>query len=80
MQRLSTRPLPRCHLTRLNGATPGGSTTVWICEYPYRTMRASGPSPECEDCPIWQEYFNTERPAEEAEAPIERLTAPAVPA
>jgi hypothetical protein len=29
-------------------------TRVWICEYPYRTMRPEGPSAECSDCPVWQ--------------------------
>jgi hypothetical protein len=27
---------------------------VWICEYPYRTMRAAGPGEECDGCPIWE--------------------------
>ena len=27
---------------------------VWICEYPYRTMRTTGPSSDCGDCPVWQ--------------------------
>jgi len=27
---------------------------VWICEYPYRTMRMAGPSSECGDCPVWR--------------------------
>jgi hypothetical protein len=31
------------------------STSVWICEYPYPTMRLSGPSAECGDCPVWAE-------------------------
>lgn len=27
---------------------------VWICEYPYRTMRSEGPNEECEGCPVWE--------------------------
>lgn len=34
---------------------------VWICEYPYRTVRLTGPGAECADCPF--------RPS--AEAPAE---------
>lgn len=25
---------------------------MWICEYPYRTMRLTGPNDDCEDCPV----------------------------
>jgi hypothetical protein len=58
MQSLSAAPShPVCHLAHIQG--PGGqtavATAVWICEYPYRTIRLSGPSPECGDCPVWQE-------------------------
>jgi hypothetical protein len=28
---------------------------VWICEYPYRTMRLEGPSSDCHGCPVWRE-------------------------
>jgi hypothetical protein len=34
------------HVPRLDGR---GSMLVWICEYPYRTMR-SGPNEDCESC------------------------------
>jgi hypothetical protein len=35
-----------CHWSTLTG--PGGArTVVWICEYPYRTIRTT----PCEDCP-----------------------------
>ena len=46
---------PPCHLAHLPG--PRGQAThtaVWICEYPYPTMRSSGPSAECGDCPVWR--------------------------
>ena len=51
-------PRPQCHLEYVagpRGAAAGGRTAVWICEYPYHTMRLAGPSAECEDCPVWQE-------------------------
>ena len=46
---------PRCHLghTASHGARLG--QFVWICEYPYRTMRLEGPSSDCHDCPVWRE-------------------------
>ena len=43
-----------CHWGRVKGPSRAGHTTwtmVWICEYPYRTVRLSGPNPEdCEGC------------------------------
>lgn len=51
-------PHPLCHLeyvTGPGGAASGSRTAVWICEYPYHTMRLTGPSSECEGCPVWQE-------------------------
>jgi hypothetical protein len=47
-----------CHWERVAGPMHNGRvtrSTVWICEYPYRTMRASRPGAECEGCPIWNE-------------------------
>jgi hypothetical protein len=38
--------------TRSSGAS---RTAVWICEYPYRTMRTNGPSVECDGCPVWED-------------------------
>ena len=49
---------PRCHLGHVHGPSPdrkGQGVAVWICEYPYRTMRLAGPTPECEGCPVWEE-------------------------
>jgi hypothetical protein len=47
---------PPCHLTYLPGSDRTAQpTAVWVCEYPYRTMRLDGPSRECEDCPVWRE-------------------------
>jgi hypothetical protein len=56
MSPLLTRP--RCHLSYVSGPgvhAPQEKTAVWICEYPYRTMRLTGPSADCEDCPVWHE-------------------------
>lgn len=46
-------PTPTCHWGQVEGPRHAGrrsSTVVWICEHPYRTMRASGPDPDCEGC------------------------------
>ena len=51
-------PHPLCHLEYMTGpgrAAVGSRTAVWICEYPYHTMRLNGPSSECEGCPVWKE-------------------------
>lgn len=45
-----------------------GRTAVWICEYPYRTMRTEGPNEECAGCPIWEARCKAKR-AQEALAP-----------
>ena len=36
-------------------------TAVWICEYPYRTIRLQGPSSDCGDCPVWRDMQCTRR-------------------
>jgi hypothetical protein len=47
-----------CHWGHIDGprvddrATP---MTVWICEYPYRTIRLDGPDAGCAGCPLWDE-------------------------
>jgi len=43
------------------GAAARPRTAVWICEYPYHTMRLEGPSAECGDCPVWQELQRNRR-------------------
>jgi len=58
MKRLSAEAVPRCHLSHASapiGRLRMARAAVWICEYPYRTMRLSGPSGECGDCPVWLE-------------------------
>ena len=54
MQEMSVLTFPACHLAQIAGPQRQSSTAIWICEYPYRTMRASGPSSDCGDCPVWQ--------------------------
>ncbi len=47
-----------CHWDYIPGPSDGGRpvrTMMWICEYPYRTMRPSGPNDDCTDCPLWTE-------------------------
>ncbi len=58
MSEPSSSVYPRCHLGHVNRKDSEGhtrSTAVWICEYPYRTMRMEGPSSDCSDCPVWFE-------------------------
>ncbi len=43
-----------CHWSHIDGPPRKGQPTrrpVWVCEHPYRTLRPSGPGPECEGCP-----------------------------
>ena len=47
-----------CRWEEIRGARVKGgviSTKIWICEYPYRTMRRNGPSDDCTDCPVYHE-------------------------
>ena len=46
---------PICHLSHIAGPAAGSRTAVWLCEYPYRTIRAAGPTIECADCPVWRD-------------------------
>jgi hypothetical protein len=46
-----------CQWTPIDGVRVGGRATsshVWICQYPYPTMRSEGPGPDCAGCPIWE--------------------------
>jgi hypothetical protein len=56
MQTLKIARFPACHLSHIAGPAPAAPrTAVWICEYPYRTMRLEGPSSdECAECPVFQ--------------------------
>ena len=53
---MNTARFPSCHLSHISGpAAAAPRTAVWICEYPYRTMRLDGPSSEeCGECPVFQ--------------------------
>jgi hypothetical protein len=56
MHRFPTARHPKCHLAHLPApGRAGAETAVWVCEYPYRTIRMSGPSADCSDCPVWRE-------------------------
>ncbi len=51
-----------CHWGRVNGPRRNGrvqSTVVWICEYPFRTIRTDRPS-DCEGCPVWDALHERE--------------------
>lgn len=52
---MSVLPFPTCHLTHLPVGDGRRSAAVWVCEYPYRSLRASGPSSDCAECPVWQQ-------------------------
>lgn len=43
-----------CHWGSIPGASRGTRSVVWICEYPYRTVKTNGPDRECEGCPVWE--------------------------
>ena len=46
-----------CHWQRIDRPLAGGrssSSIVWVCEYPYHTIRLDGPGDECADCPVWE--------------------------
>ena len=59
IERVLFRPLHNApilsHIVRKDSNGQQLSTAVWICEYPYRTMRMEGPSSDCADCPVWFE-------------------------
>ena len=71
---MSVLSFPACHLAHVAGPERRSSTAVWICEYPYRTMRASGPSSDCGDCPVWQAMLRR-RAAEKSASTPEELQA-----
>lgn len=52
MPAIAAPAAPTCHWDYVQGPARNGEpvrTMMWICEYPYRTMRAEGP---CDaDCP-----------------------------
>ncbi len=54
-------PHLRCHAGRISapGRPSAARTPVWVCEYPYRSIRATGPSADCEGCPVWSQLAGT---------------------
>jgi len=69
-------PLPHarsCHLGQIPCGAAGRTAAVWICEYPYPTMRHEGPSADCAGCPVWEERERArcEADAEAAEEVLE---------
>ena len=43
-----------CHWGYIDGPSREGQPVrqlMWVCEYPYRTLRASGPDEDCVGCP-----------------------------
>jgi hypothetical protein len=47
-----------CHWEEIQGARVKGrvmSHKIWVCEFPYRTMRRDGPGAECTDCPVFHQ-------------------------
>ena len=60
-----------CHWSLVTGPSGNSRTVVWICEYPYRTMRST----PCEDCPrcAKTESDPQHHPAIDAESPSKRL-------
>jgi hypothetical protein len=76
MSRMSAPFYPQCHPGQVNRPGPAGrpvQTAVWICEYPYRTIRVQGPSEDCSDCPIWRNMQRLRRAGGTAVEDVERL-------
>ena len=49
-------PVTQCHwgeIPRPRTTKRSLKTRVWICEYPYRTVRDAGPDCNCDGCPVW---------------------------
>jgi DNA-binding NtrC family response regulator len=46
---------PVCHAVQVPapGVVGPRPAQLWACQYPYPTLRASGPDESCGDCPIW---------------------------
>jgi hypothetical protein len=72
---MSLIDFPACHLAHVATPRRNSSTAIWICEYPYRTMRAAGPSSDCGDCPVWQAMLRRRGPDAAAQKEVEILEA-----
>jgi hypothetical protein len=65
--RLTTEAaLKLCRWEQIEGRPIEGRSSpsvVWICEYPYHTLRADGPTDECSGCPVWEALQYAKRPS-----------------
>ena len=60
-----------CHWGYIDGPSREGQpvrTLMWVCEYPYRTLRASGPDEDCIGCPGKPQLSEAELVAAEGHA------------
>jgi hypothetical protein len=80
MSRVAPPAYPQCHPGQVARPGPHGQvpTAVWICEYPYRTIRLAGPSEDCADCPVWRNMQKIRRGTDVSRSParlddVERL-------
>jgi hypothetical protein len=66
-----------CHWERIErgpSRTQNEGSLFWICEYPYRSIRAEGPTEDCAGCPVWEALQKDARAKKKEPAPA-RLTA-----
>lgn len=71
---MSDERIPSCHLAHIPAPDGHGHqalAAVWICEYPYRTMRMNGPSSDCAGCPVWTQIEQARLVALSADARAE---------
>jgi DNA-binding NtrC family response regulator len=49
---------PLCHPVRVpsHGSVGPRPVQLWACQYPYPSLRASGPDDSCGDCPLWPAF------------------------
>ncbi len=65
----------RCHWSLISGPARAGrtiQTPVWVCEYPFRTLRPLGPGLDCLDCPN-RRYASEGPPCDYSSDPFARL-------
>jgi len=61
-----------CHWERIDagpGRTSAESSLFWICEHPYRSIRAEGPTEDCAGCPVWEALQKDPQRARKKEPP-----------
>jgi len=73
MRRVFTEPHTwTCHWSLVTGPSGRSRTVVWICEYPYRTMR-SRPCEDCPGCPTASDPHDDAAALEAQPSPSKRL-------